>query len=123
MQQFIQLSITQLGNSPKRLWPFPNPSSDLLRHLVGQQEQLFFICVENVCQLVDELLARKVAEVEILVLDFRDVGIADADLRRQVPLGQSPLRAKLMNSFAEMHYRFTLLIACLVQILYLTCTF
>ena len=108
----IQCFIVQPGQRAERIGVFTYPLPDRFRYLVGQQEQLFFIGVENVGEFVDELFRRVVAEVKIFVLDLRDVRVAHADFRRQITLRQPTLCPKLPNSFAKVHFRFARLIAC-----------
>ncbi len=106
-QHFIQLAVIKTGQRAEGIRSLTYPLPDSGWHLVGQQEQLFFIGVENVSQFVDEFLGWVITKVEILVLDLRDVRVAHTDLRRQSSFGQPPLHPKLMNSFAKLHFRIT----------------
>ena len=106
-QQAVQRFVIQTGQRAEGVRAFTDSLSNSGGHLVGQQQQFFFVGSENVRQFVDELCAGKIAEVQVFVLDFRDVRVADADLPRQVSLRQLVLRPKLSNPFAKLHCRFT----------------
>jgi hypothetical protein len=99
----FKVSITQLSQSHESLWVFDHPLANDFWQLLGKQQQLFFVGIKFHCELVDQLLRRAMPFFEFVVLDLRDVGEADADVRCEFSERKLLCLTEFPYSFAKGH--------------------
>jgi hypothetical protein len=99
----VQGLAAQPGELPEGVGPLDYPPPDAVRHLLCQQHQFFLVGLERLRQLADQPLAGVVPEIELVVLDLRQVSEVDADLLSKGPQRQPFCLSQFPKPFTERH--------------------
>ena len=94
---------SQRARGPEDIGALEEPLSDRRRDLSARISSSSSSTSSALRELADEFLAGIVAEVELLVLDLRDVSERDADLVPQRPLREVLGFSQFPEPFAESH--------------------
>jgi len=103
LHQLIHRLVVEFSDGVEDLGTLANPLSQSVGHPVAEQKQLVLVGFQFTCELVDELHAGKVAEVQTLVFDLGNVRDAHIETISQLFLGPTPLFPKLSNTSAKLH--------------------
>jgi len=102
-QEPVKLLVIQLGNLAEGIRPIQHPLLDVFGDFLGEQEQLVLAGFQHFGELADQFFAGEFAEVELVVLDLRDVGEVDLHLLRHVSQRQVLDLPQFSNPLAERH--------------------